>query len=352
MININDNHNQLMILFEKYLNQGFLVRLLSTFLLIFLLHVTLNASQKMDKLVIAGPFASVSHPILQMVQTNALKDIGVEVEFRLWKNPDELRALVIKGDVDMVALPTNTAAILYNKGVDLQLINVSTWGILGMISRDPTLKTLKDFKGKEIIVPFRADMPDIVFTELLKKQGMNPKKDFELKYVASPIDAMQMLIMRRADHVLLAEPAISVALRKTKSFPISIIAPELHRSADLQVEWAKTFNTSVDVPQAGIAVLGHMKNNTKLINRFLVEYEKALQWYKANPEKAGELVADTIDLLSSEGVMDSISHVNLKNVSAIDSKAKLEFFFEVLKEGNPKSIGKKLPDDGFYYRAN
>ncbi len=74
-----------------------------------------------------------------------------EVEFRLWKkNPDELRAIVIKGDVDFVAVPTNTAAILNNKGVDIQLLNVSVWGILGMISRDNSLKkTLKDFKGKK-----------------------------------------------------------------------------------------------------------------------------------------------------------------------------------------------------------
>ncbi len=322
------------------------------FSLLILLHVTLFASEKMDKLVIAGPFASVSHPFLQMIKTQALKDVAKEVEFVLWKNPDELRALVIKGDVDFVALPTNTAAILYNKGVDLQLLNVSTWGILGMISRDKSLKTLKDFKGKEIIVPFRADMPDIVFTELLKKQGMNPKKDFDLKYVASPIDAMQMLIMRRADHVLLAEPAISVALRKTKSFPVSIIAPELYRSVNLQEEWATTFNTSIDVPQAGIAVLPHLKHKKELINRFLVEYEKALNWYMSHPKEAGDLVADTIDLLSSEGVMDSIAHVNMKNVSAQDSKEKLEFFFTVLKNSTPKSIGKKLPDDGFYYKAN
>ena len=37
---------------------------------------------------------------------------------------------------------------------------------------------------------------------------------------ATPIDAMQMLILRRADHALLAEPAISIALRKTGSFPV------------------------------------------------------------------------------------------------------------------------------------
>ncbi|MCF6308862.1 MAG: ABC transporter substrate-binding protein [Sulfurimonas sp.] len=311
---------------------------------------TLQADTKMDKIVIAGPFASVSHPILHMIERGALKDVAKKVEFRLWKNPDELRAIAIKGDVDFVAIPTNTAAILNNKGVDIKLLNVSIWGILGMISRDKTIKTLKDFKGKKIAVPFRADMPDIVFKQLLKKQGLDPKKDFEFMYVSSPIDAMQMLILRRVDHALLAEPAISVALRKTKSFPINIIAPALYRSTDLQKEWAEVFNTDSDVPEAGIAVMGRMKNE-KIISRFMEEYDKSLSWYMSHPKEAGILVAKKISMLSEEGVADSIAHINMKSINAPAAKEKLEFFFNILKEEDPKSIGGKLPKDSFYYKA-
>lgn len=307
-----------------------------------------QADTKREKIVIAGPFASVSHPILHMIETNALLDVAKEVEFKLWKNPDELRALAINGDVDFLVVPTNTAAILHNKGLDIKLLNVSVWGILGMISRDNSLKTLKDFKGKKIAVPFRGDMPDIVFTQLLKREGMNPKKDFELVYVASPIDAMQMLIMRRIDHALLAEPAISIALRKTKSFPISVVAPDLYRSVDLQDEWAEVFHTDGSVPQAGIAIMGQMRD-AYIIERFQEEYDKSLAWYKTHPKKAAKLVVKTLDMLEEEGVADSIPHVRLKNVKAVDAKKELEFFFNILKEEDPKSIGSKLPDDSFYY---
>ena len=320
----------------------------SFFALILLGTSVLHAEEKLDKVVIAGPFASVSHPILRMIETNALKDVADKIEFKLWKNPDELRALAIKSDIDFLAVPTNTAAILNNKGIDIKLLNVSVWGILGMISRDNSLKTLKDFKGKKIAVPFRGDMPDIVFSHLLKKEGLDPKKDFELVYVASPIDAMQMLIMRRIDHALLAEPAISIALRKTKSFPISVVAPDLFRSVDLQEEWAKIFNTTGDIPQAGIAVMGRMKNK-HVIQRFQEEYDKALRWYISNPKEAGKLVVKTLDMLNEEGVNDSIAHVRLKSVNAVDAKKDLEFFFNILKEEDPKSIGEKLPQDSFYY---
>ena len=65
---------------------------------------------------------------------------------------------------------------------------------------------------------------------------MNPDKDVKLRYVATPMEAMQLLLMRRADNALLAEPAVSMGLRKSGSFPVSIIAPELHRGIDIQAE--------------------------------------------------------------------------------------------------------------------
>lgn len=321
--------------------------------LLFLLSLALIAlfgdvNHKHKKIVVAGPFASVSHPVFHMIETNTLKDVADEVEFRLWKNPDELRALAINGEVDFLLVPTNTAAILYNKGVDIQLLNVSIWGILGMVSRDDSLLHLKDFKGKKIAIPFRADMPDIVFSQLLKHQGLDPKKDFELVYVATPMDAMQMLIMRRVDHALLAEPAISMAMRKSKSFPVSLIAPDLYRSVDLQAEWAEIFDTDMDVPQAALAVMGKVKD-AGLISRFNEEYTRSLEWYKSNAKEAGELVAKNIDMLEADGVADSIKHVRIKSVNAAQSKEKLEFFFSILEAEDPKSIGGKIPDSKFYY---
>ena len=319
---------------------------LVTFLLFAL---NLNAQEKLEKLVLSGPMATVSHPLLHMIQTGALDDVAKKVEFVLWKNPDELRALTIRGKADFIAVPTNVGANLYNKGVDIKLLNVSIWGILGILTRDKTLKTLADFKGKEIAMPFRADMPDIVFEEIVKAQGMDPKTDFKLQYMGSPMDAMQMLILRRVDHALLAEPAISIALRKTGSFPLKLIAPDLYRSNMLEKEWGETFKVETKIPEAGMAVVGDMIKNDYVIKRFNEEYAKALKWYTKNPKEAGELAAEFIPMLDADGVADSIQYVQANVVSGKDSQKDLEFFFNILKKNNPKSIGGKLPDDNFYY---
>ncbi|HRF57078.1 MAG TPA: ABC transporter substrate-binding protein, partial [Campylobacterales bacterium] len=121
----------------------------------------------MEKLVIAGPVATISHPLFWLIQNGALKDVAKKIEFRLWQNPDELRAILLKKEAHIVAIPTNVAANLYNKKEPIRLLNVPIWGILEIITTDKNVKQLSDLRGKEIVVPFRADMPDIVLQSII-----------------------------------------------------------------------------------------------------------------------------------------------------------------------------------------
>ncbi len=303
---------------------------------------------QLDKLVIAGPVATVSHPFFKMIESGALSDVAKKVEFRLWQNPDELRAILLKNEAHIVAVPTNVAANLYNRGVDIKLINIPVWGILEIVTRDKNIKTINDLKGQEIVVPFRADMPDIVLQAIIKKAGFDPKKDFKLVYAPTPPDAMQMLILRRADNVLLAEPATSMAMRKTGSFPLKLIAPDIYRSINLQKEWGRVYGVEGKVPQAAVAVVGKLDAN--IAKRVEEEYAKALSWYKSNPMEAGVTVEKNIDFFKADAVSDSIANVQLISKNAFDAKDDLEAFFKVLLEIEPKLIGGKIPDEGFYFK--
>ena len=317
-------------------------------LLLFLFIVNVFAVEKMDKLIIAGPVATVSHPFFKMIQSGALADVASKVEFRLWKNPDELRAILLKKEAHIVAIPTNVAANLYNKKEDIKILNVSIWGILEIVSRDKNIKTIEDLKGQEIVVPFRSDMPDIVLQAIMKKAGLNPKKDFDIQYAPTPPDAMQMLILRRADNVLLAEPATSMAMIKTGSFPLKLIAPDIYRSVNLQKEWGKVFQVDGRIPQAAVAVVGKLDNQIAV--RVEEEYKKAVSWYKNNPQEAGFLVKEYIDFFSPKAVSLSIPNVQIEAVSAMDAKEDLENFFQILLENEPKLIGGKIPDEGLYFK--
>ena len=318
----------------------------------FLLFVSVAGAQAapLEKITIAGPMAVVTYPMLAMLENGKFDKIAKTVEVRIWQNPDQLRAMILGNEADFLAVPTNVASIFYNKGINLRLLNVSVWGILHMVSRDDNIKTLADFKGKEIAMPFKGDMPDIVFSQIASRQGLDPKKDFKIRYVSNPMDAVQLLILRRVDHALLAEPAVSMVLYKTKNHKlIKIVAPDLYRSVDLQKEWGEVFQTDGDIPQAGIAALKSVNGNDEIVEIFQKEYRAAIDWCLANPEETGRIVEKHIKGLKAAPIATALGATNLKFKTAAESKEKLVHFFSILSDSEPKKIGGKLPDDSFYH---
>ena len=323
-------------------------RMLKKLILLTLLLISgVFAREKLEKIVIAGPSANVSLPLFHMIESGALNSVAKKVEFKLWNNPDQLRAMIINKEVDFVAVPTNVASILYNKKQSIQMLNVSIWGILQILVRDKNIDTLEKLKGKSLVVPWRGDMPDIVLKSIMKQKGIG-KKDINIIYVSNPMDAAQQLIMRRQDNALLPEPAVSMVLRKTDSFPVSVIAPQLYRGIDLQKEWGEAFNIDAKIPTAGMAVVGNMRNNKEVVNTFEKAYEDAMKWYKTHPKEAGKLVVKYTKMFTPEAVEDSISHVQMSVIPAKEARKDIEFFFKKLKEQSPKIIGGALPDEGFY----
>lgn len=305
-------------------------------------------AEKLPRLVLAGPLAAVSFPLIHMVESGALAEVAETVEFVAWRDPDQLRVLALDGRADVLAMPTNVAANLYNRGAPLELINVSTWGILWLVSRDPAIATLADLRGEEIAMPFRADMPDLLFGVISEALGLDPRRDFKLRYVATPMDAVQLLVARRVDHALLAEPAVSMALRRTKSFPISVVAPELHRAIDLQAEWGRAFGRAARIPQAGIAAMGALREDRALVAAVHAAYRDSLAWCQANAAACGEMVAARIDMLSAEAVADAVAASPLEAVPAAEAREALEFLFSTLIARSPAIVGGRLPDDAFY----
>ena len=64
---------------------------------------------------------------------------------------DEITAGIVKGDIDIAAVPCNLASVLYNKtngGIKVAAIN--TLGVLYMISTSDDISTVTGLKGKQL----------------------------------------------------------------------------------------------------------------------------------------------------------------------------------------------------------
>ena len=308
----------------------------------------LGVAAPLPQITLAGPPAIVSAPLIHMAETNALQGLAQRTVFTAWRDPDQLRMMAMGGKADVLAMPSNVAANLYNRGAGVALLNISTWGSQWIVTRDAGRKTLAAFKGEEIAVPFRGDMPDIVLQLLAAKQGLDPLRDFRIRYVPTPMEAMQLLITRRVSHALLSEPAVSLALRKTQSFPVGLIAPELHRGADMQQEWGRLYQRPARLPQAGIAAVGALRAQPEALAAVTRAYAQSLAWCRDNAMECGRMMARHIDLLTPEAVADAIAVSQMDAVPLPQAREELEFFFGQLMARNPGLLGGKLPAAAFY----
>ena len=308
--------------------------------------LSLNAS---ETIIIAGPGAGVTHPIFKMIQDNSLKDLDIKIKFKPWKNPDELKALILNQKVDFIATPITAGSILYNRGAKVQLTHLVMGGARGVLSHDPSIKTIKDLKGKTIGISSRGGLGDSLMKILLKENGLDYKKDVKIVYTQSSRNSTMMLFKNRIDVAMLSEPRISMALKKAKSLPSDKGVHKLFFNLNLVDAWKKTFNTQTSFAQVGFLAVGDTIKKRTLIQRFVQEYKKAQNWYINNPKESAKLTVKYLKGLNSKAVENGIKNSNFYILETSKDRELVKTLLNTLVLNNPKSMGKKLPDDGFYF---
>lgn len=330
--------------------EGIMKKLYLSFALILMFAAPSLAQDRVENLVLIGPKSSVTHPMAYMIEAGLLDSVAEKVELITWDNPDQLRSLLVGGQAHFAAVPSYVASVFYNKGVPIRLLNITAWGLLYMASNDPTVKTLADLKGRKIDMPYRNDMPDLVFRHLVSKQGMDPDTDFDLHYKPNFPTIVQELLSGLAPNGLLVEPLASVAFMKSKAMKGK--AAKLYRAVNLQKEWGKLYNSKPQIPQAGICATPLATKNPGLVNAFEKAFEKATAWCVANPEKAGKIVVKYIPGLKAKPVAAALKNAGLKAVLAAEARPEIEQFYRVLQSMNPAKIGGKLPAADFYWNSS
>lgn len=308
--------------------------------------LTLNAT---ETITVAGPGAGVTHPIFKMIKDDALKDLDIKIKFKPWKNPDELKALILNKKVNFIAAPITAGSILYNRGAKVQLTHLVMGGARGVVSYDSSIKTIKDLKGKSIGISSRGGLGDSLMKILLKENGLDYKKDVKIVYTQSSKNSTMMLFKKKIDVAMLSEPRISMALKKMKSLPSDKGVHKLFFNLNLVDAWKKTFKTKTSFAQVGFLAVGDTIKNKKLIQRFVQEYKKAQNWYINNPKESSKLTVKYLKGLNPKAVENGIKNSNFYILETSKDKELVKTLLNTLVVNNPKSMGNKLPDDGFYF---
>lgn len=294
---------------------------------------------------LSGPAAVVSYPLMVMAEQNNLAKNGINFTFTQWQNPTQLRALVLSEQVDIAAMPSNVAAIFYNKGHALRLMNISVWDIMSIVSRDKPIHDLRELIDEVIVVPFKNEMPSIVLQQLLKAQLPQEYKKIKLRFSHNPLDASQLLLAGKVKHGLLIEPVASLALH-TASESSDQLA--LYRSLNISQLWAHAHPSSPRLPQAGIVANTTISSDITLLAQLNHAYSQAAQWCNDEVSACAKVVQGFLPKMPLVVLETAIQQTQLQPKLASDTLHDLEAFFNLLAQQDSKLIGDQLPSIGFY----
>lgn len=295
------------------------------------------------KSVIWGPPATPSIIPAFAIAKGMLGDLFPNCEFKIWASPDQMRAGLISGDVNMAIMPSYTGANLYNKGAQLRLANTLTEGLLYIVAAQASgIETLNDLKEKTIAVPFKNDMPDLVFRAILKAHDV-AFESLKVIYIASPAEAIPLLMIGRVDAAVLVEPACSAAIFMSQN-----ASKKIERVLDLQKLWQKVSGNEI-LAQAGLLVgkeFAHQQGYEKVVrlNEILLAAKDEIL---SNKTEAAEIGSKFLGF-PAKLIEPSLDFSNLVVKSGVESRSTIEQLFKVLYQENPDILGGKMPDDGFY----
>ena len=284
------------------------------------------------------PTAPPALPILRMMESQALGE-NVSIEIEIWNEPETLIAMVQDPSFDYFAFPLTVVSTLFNKGMDVRLMNVNTWGVNYFLTSDPDFKTWSDLKGKTIYIPLQSSPPDALTQYFLDEAGLVVGEDVEIIY-ASPAEVAAMVSSGEATYATMFEPQVTMALSKN---------PDMRIALDIEDEWMRVNDTESIVPNAGFGTTQTtIDENPELTAQFNQAYEEALQWCIENPEEIGALAEKHLGL-PAKVITKAIPTMGLTYKTAVDADYELDMFYEMLNEFDPKMIGGKLPTEEMYY---
>ena len=306
-------------------------------------------------LAVAGAFPVFSNPVSE-VRFGVLKGpTGIGASYLLSQNKEgktinkytetilaeatDMIGQLAAGQIDIAAIPTNAAVSLYNKtNGGVRLVALNTAGVLYILENGNAVASVSDLKGKTIYAVGQGSNPEYVLRFILSQNGIDPDKDVDIQF----LDSAELTTRAATGDIevcMLPVPAVTTVLTKNPSVRIAL---------DLTEEWDKLGVGSQLTMGCVVVRTEFLKENPAAVNTFLREYQKSIEYVKANPAQAGQMCADFGIVPSAAVATKAIPDSNLIFISGEDIKPYIEGYFQVLYDANPKSVGGAMPQADFY----
>lgn len=288
---------------------------------------------------IIGLKGPTSIGMIKLIDEKALNSDTYKVEYSTVEAPDILTGKIINNEVQIAAVPTNLAAVLYNKtGGNVQFLAQNTLGVLYAIGKGD-ITSLEDLEGKKVAISGKGSVPEYAMNYILNQKGLTDK--VSLDYLPDHATVAQTLLAGDIDVAILPQPFVTQVTLKNPDKKILI---------DLNKEWEEASNGE-SVLSMGCLIINKKfaENNKEFVNEFLKAYEESVNYVNSNPAEAAKLVEKNEIINNATLVEKAIPYCSIVYKSAQDAKEEINAFLQILFDSDNKSVGGKLPDESFYY---
>ncbi len=264
-------------------------------------------------------------------------------DFQLAGAPDELTGAVISGSVDIAAVPTNLAAVLYNKtqgGVKLLALN--TLGVLYVLEKGDTVHSAADLAGKTVVASGQGSTPEYVLNYILEKQGV---QDVTIDWRSEHSEVTTLAASGMADIVLVPEPHVTALMTKDPAFRIALdVTEEFSAAAALDGREGTVLSMGCFIVRTDF-----LENHPDAVARFMEECAQSIAYANENVAAAAQEITDAGILASVKVAESAIPKCHMVFIAGEEMKTQVAPLFDILYAANPASVGGAVPDDHFYY---
>ncbi len=299
--------------------------------------------QEKDTATVCGLVGPTGVGLADLMRRNDEGTTALNYTVSLATSPEEIVGKITAGEVNFAALPTNLAATLFQKTEgSIQVLALNTGCVLYIVENGDSIHSVADLKGKTILSTGEGANPEFILRYLLAENGLDPDTDVTLNFVAENDELAAALVGGNADIALVPEPLCTTVLSKNATLRIALSIGD---------EWVKTKNNAE--PYMGCIVI-----NTQYAIDFPGIVEAFISDYKVSVETAQTDVKTVASLCEKYNIIGSaviaeqaIPRCALTCICGKDMANALDPYLSVLFAADPKSVGGKLPGEGFYYEG-
>ena len=279
-----------------------------------------------------------------MGMVQMMKDKVDDYAFTLAAAPDELVPLLVKGELDVAAVPANLGAVLYNNTQGaVRVLAINTLGVLYIVERGDTVHSVADLKGRTLVTAGKGSTPEYALNYILKGNGLDPETDLTIEFKSEHAECLAAMLQDDSVVAMLPQPFATVAQAKAEDIRIALDLTKEWDALQADAETPSTMITGVAVARAAF-----VDEHPEAVEQFMADYAESVQFVQDDVDGAAALIGE-FDIFEAGPAKKALPYCNITFIAGEEMRALLGGYLAELYSQDPASVGGALPGEEFYY---